>query len=437
MKATKIVRLQAENVKRLRAVEIAPDGALVVVSGKNGAGKSSVLDAIWMALGGKRAFPRRPVREGADEASIRLELDGGIVVTRTIKPDGSTTLHVTSADGARYPSPQSMLDALVAGLSFDPLAFSRMKPAEQRELLRKLVGLDTSEIDRRRASRYEARTVVGREVRRLQGEITGYPRHEAPAEEVDVAALAAELREIDEQHLRSCRAADRAAELAKSLTMAREHLEDLRREERELEQRLTHLRSRIAEGETHVIPRREAELEAARDEERKLVEARRDREPVERRLRNAESINALVRQNRRRAELDRKLVETQATYEQLTQEIDALDAQRAEAIAGASYPLPGLALDEHGVLLNGIPLEQASSAEQLRASVAIGLALNPRLRVLLVRDGSLLDADSLRMVAELAAQADAQVWLEMVATGEDVGVVIEDGAVRAAREAAE
>jgi len=86
-------------------------------------------------------------------------------------------------------------------------------------------------------------------------------------------------------------------------------------------------------------------------------------------------------------------------------------------------------LDDPGVTLDGVPFEQASSAEQLRCSVAMGLALNPKLRVLLIRDGSLLDEDSLRMVAEMADAQGAQVWLERVGDGV-AGVLIEDGEVR-------
>ena len=36
----KIIELQAENVKRLKAVEITPDGTLQVIGGKNAQGKS-------------------------------------------------------------------------------------------------------------------------------------------------------------------------------------------------------------------------------------------------------------------------------------------------------------------------------------------------------------------------------------------------------------
>jgi hypothetical protein len=65
-------------------------------------------------------------------------------------------------------------------------------------------------------------------------------------------------------------------------------------------------------------------------------------------------------------------------------------------------------------------------------AVAMGLAANPRLKVLLVRDGSLLDEDSLRLVATMAAEADAQVWLERVGEGAECSVVIEEGHVRGA-----
>jgi DNA polymerase III epsilon subunit-like protein len=48
----KIVKLTAENVKRLRAVEITPDDTVQIVTGRNAQGKTSVLDAIWLALCG-------------------------------------------------------------------------------------------------------------------------------------------------------------------------------------------------------------------------------------------------------------------------------------------------------------------------------------------------------------------------------------------------
>ena len=49
-----IIELKAENVKVLKAIEIRPEGNIIELTGKNGNGKSSVLDSIIMALAGKK-----------------------------------------------------------------------------------------------------------------------------------------------------------------------------------------------------------------------------------------------------------------------------------------------------------------------------------------------------------------------------------------------
>lgn len=91
MANSKIVRLTAENVKRLVAVEIRPnpDGNLVIVGGRNAAGKSSVLDAIMFALAGKKALPAKPIREGKS-AESKIEGYGFDFLRR---------LRLTSAEG--------------------------------------------------------------------------------------------------------------------------------------------------------------------------------------------------------------------------------------------------------------------------------------------------------------------------------------------------
>jgi hypothetical protein len=95
--------------------------------------------------------------------------------------------------------------------------------------------------------------------------------------------------------------------------------------------------------------------------------------------------------------------------------------------------VPGLGFDDDGVTYNGVPFSQCSSAEQLRVSLGVAMALNPRIRVLRITDGSLLDAENLAVIEEMADLQDFQVWIERVAEDGEVGVVIEDGAVKAVR----
>ena len=76
-----------------------------------------------------------------------------------------------------------------------------------------------------------------------------------------------------------------------------------------------------------------------------------------------------------------------------------------------------------------MPFSQASASEQIRVSLAMAMALNPKLRVIRILDGSLLDAENLALIAEMATEHDFQVWIERVSDTSGVGVVIEDGQV--------
>lgn len=101
--------------------------------------------------------------------------------------------------------------------------------------------------------------------------------------------------------------------------------------------------------------------------------------------------------------------------------------EKAKQLQAAKYPVEGLGVDDDGVTFNGIPFSQASSAEQLRVSAAMALALNPKLRVILIRDGSLLDSEQGAALCKFAEENNCQVWLEQVSTDKAVGIVIEDG----------
>jgi hypothetical protein len=59
----------------------------------------------------------------------------------------------------------------------------------------------------------------------------------------------------------------------------------------------------------------------------------------------------------------------------------------------------------------------------------MGFALHPRLKILLIRDGSLLDENNLKTVAEMAQEHDGQVWIERVSKGAECSVIIENGLV--------
>jgi hypothetical protein len=114
---------------------------------------------------------------------------------------------------------------------------------------------------------------------------------------------------------------------------------------------------------------------------------------------------------------------------QLTLQMSAREEEKQRAIAAAQMPVDGLGFGDGVVTYNGVPLEQASSAEQLKVSLGIAMAANPKLRVIRIQDGSLLDDDSMAQVAAMAKDGGYQVWVEKVDTTGKIGVVIDDGMV--------
>jgi len=399
----KIISLRAENVKRLRAVEITPDGNTVVIAGRNAQGKSSVLDAIWMALAGAAGAKEtsRPIRDGEKKASVRLDL-GDLVVTRKWTEAG-TTLEVAAADGAKYPSPQTVLDGLIGRLTFDPLAFAQQDPRRQRETLLEVVSLpfDPDEVAEERQRVYDERTIVNREVKRLEAQISGFEAipDDTPDEEVSAVTVAAEL--ADAQAARRARAdlQDRGARAAAEVERLKEAL---------------------AAAETEL-----AELRAEREA---LPEAQ-DPGPIQERLAALDKTNAAVRAKQARAQLQRELAAAEKKSAAGTAKLEQIDRSTADGLAAAKMPLEGLSFDAENVLYGGIPLSQASAAERLRVSIAVAMALNPKVRVIRITDGSLLDSENLALIDEMAAEQDFQVWLEKVDETGTIGITIEDGMV--------
>jgi len=397
----KILSLHSENVKRLKVVEIKPDGALVVIGGNNAEGKTSTLDSVMYALGGKKVLGKKPVRDGAARAVARLELDGDFVIERTITREGESKLEVRSKAGAKFNRPQELLDSLCARFSFDPLAFLDIDGRQQAELLRKLSGVDTSALDSERANLYAKRTNANSEAKRLEAVLAGMAYDaDAGTDPVQVDALADELTRLEKARMNFQAARERFAHLALELARARAKVAELEAEELTVKAWL--------ESPDNAPPEADA---------------------VRAQLADAQRKNAAVDANRRYIETKRALNRANSRVTQMTERIDAIDAEKAAVLAAANLPVPGLSFSDEGVLLNGVPLEEASGAEKIRVSVGIGFALNPKLRVLLVRDGSRLDKKNLQLLAELAAERDGQVWIERVGDGPECTVVIEDGTV--------
>lgn len=422
----RVVRLQAENLMRIKAIDITPEGNLVVVGGRNGAGKSSLLNSIFWTLIGPKAMKgvKRPVRDGEDRATVTVDL-GDYKVTRSWTEDGGHTVKVENADGFRAQSPQALLDGFLGMLSFDPLDFTRQAPKAQLATLLELVDLpfDPETLASERATIFEQRTIANREANTLEAQIAGMPAppDDLPAEPVSVAELGDSLRQVTENIAWNERV-DRDVERAGVAVAA-------------AEADVSRLVTALAEARSAVTVRRSVEKDMLRAKAKRppmddLV-AQRDR--VAAQLAEVDELNESIRDAQERAKLIDRRTLFVATSEDQTNQIEAIDERKSEAMKQAKMPIDGLGFDDDGVTYKGVPFSQCSSAEQLRVSISMAMAVNPDIRVIRVTDGSLLDDDSLALLGEMAAENDYQVFLERVGDGAEVSIVIEDGLLYDAR----
>jgi len=418
----KIVKLTAENFKRLKAVEITPDGNMVIVRGENAQGKTSVLSAIWAALGGKKCAPDRPIRDDGDKAEITLDI-GDYVVTRVFTPK-DTYLTVKTRDGAKVANPQQILDGLFNAIAFDPLSFSGMNPQEQARMLAKIVGVDFDDLNAKRKTLYDLRTDCNRDVNRLAGECAGitsrYPEAtKADREPVDVSAL--------NMVYQKAQAVANAVDMAKSrITTHSEVVRRLESDKASLLQQIKAIDAEIAE-EMDVIAESQS---VVKDTIIPDIQAILDR------IATAGEHNKKADDLKRLDLLDTALRVSEQETSRLSAEITEIDNEKSDMVTGASLPVNGLEFDENGVTFKGTPFKECADSEKLKISTVIAMRLNPTLRVLRITNGSLLDNKSMQTLDDLTKNEDFQLWIERVDSSKDgPGILIEDGEVKSANDA--
>ena len=405
----KIIALEAENLKRITAVRIEPDGNLVQITGKNGQGKTSVLDAIWWALAGTSNVQKTPIRNGEETARIRLDL-GELIITRKFiaQDDGSytTSIIVENGEGARFQSPQKMLDDLLGQLTFDPLRFTRQKPAEQVMSLRSLVpDFNFANADALNKQDFEKRTDVNRDLK---------------ASLAVVESIGAELPETIPEWFD-------VQDLINELDVALKTNSDIHEKQQKRNDFILQHDERVAEM---------IELQSQVEVGKKAIEGwevladQIDVDVMRAKMQNVGANNAIAEKAKRQDLNIKSAAEHKEQSDTLTANIDARKEAARKAIAGADLPVSGLDIREGFIYLDDVPFDQASDAQQLQASIAIAMALNPTLKVIRVRDGSLLDEDAMNILAKMADESEYQIWIERVDNSGAVGFVLEDGHIK-------
>jgi len=424
----RISAVAIRDYKRIHEVSISPaaDSTLILIGGENAQGKTSILDALEAALGGKDAVLTDPVRHGAEGAEIRVSLapDDGfppLVARRRVSPDGSSTLELRDDIGA-LKSPQAMLDKIIGARFLDPLRWLRLDSGEQRKRLLELVDRDgeIAKLDARRDRLYARRTEVSREIKRTAGALASAGPAADPPEPIDVSALSSELQQISDQMRDIDRASSRrqvaieaAVRAALAVEVAREALARAESAHASAEQAVRDADAVVPPIDRIALDQRRAEIQSE--------------------IGQAVAHNGIVAKAQVAIEHRRKLVaeheSNAATHLQIEAEMSSIDEAKRATLAAAALPVDGLGITDAGVTYRGALLANASGAQRMQVAIALAAAAQPQLRDVWIRDGAIISAQSLAEIAEMARAAGIRLWVERVETRDQGVIEIHDGRV--------
>ncbi len=408
--SVKINRLEIENVKRVKAVELepAPDG-LTIVGGKNSQGKTSVLDSIAWAVGGDRFKPSQPAREGSvTPPHIKVELSNGLLVERR---GPNSSLKVIDPNGNK--GGQQLLNEFVEAFALDLPRFMQATSKEKATTLLKIIGVGEQlfELEAEEKRLYNKRHEIGQialQKQKAADEMQHYPT--APAEPVSASELIREQQEILARNGENQR--------------KREQIEVLRATRARLEEQVFEFSQRLKETQAKLVDIT-ADLEIAEKTERELTDE--STAEIEASIASIDEINARVRANQAKSLIADEAVQYQAEYDGLTASIESIRAEKLALLNGADLPLEGLSVEDGELTYRGKRWDSMSGSEQLRVATAIVRRLNPECGFVLIDKLEQLDLDTLSEFGKWLESEGLQVIATRVSTGGECSIVIEDG----------
>lgn len=418
--SVKIMALEAENVKRIKAVALTPaPTGLTLVGGNNNQGKTSVLDALAWALGGDRFRPDAAQRDGAvAPAHLKVRLSNGVVVERKGK---NASLTVTDPTGRR--SGQQLLNAFIEPLALDLPRFMEASDKEKADILLRIIGIGTElhTRDLEIKALYDKRTFTGQlaaQKKHFAEELISYP--DAPEEPVSASDLIRQQQEIlarngENQRKRNQldKLIDEKNQLNFTLRDLDEKIEDLKEEYEQTQAKFTDLEKQIFQARKSAAQLQDestAELEAS--------------------IRGIEEINQKVRANLEKSRAEDEAARYASDYDKLTEAITRKRADRMALLNGADLPLPELSVEDGALTYKGKHWRDMSGSDQLRVAAAIVRRLNPDCGFVLLDKLEQMDMTTLQEFSAWLEAEHLQAIATRVSTGSECQIIIEDGMVK-------
>lgn len=414
MDTVKINSFEFENIKRVKAVAYEPSmNGLTVIGGKNGQGKTSILDSIAWALGGAKYEPSNATREGSYvPPKLEVKLSNGLIVTRS---GNGSTLKVLDPDGKK--TGQRILDSFIGQLALDLPKFMNMTDKEKANELLSLLGVEDelNKLESKYQEVYSKRHSIGQiasQKDKYAKELPAY--NEAPNELVSASELIKQQQDILLRNAENKKKRNQVESIKSEMISINNLISETKKKLEELQSKQTEIAT---------------DLDIATTTAKDLNDE--STEELEAQIKSVDEINVKVRANQERQRALQEAADYKEEYEMLTDEIKNIRDEKKKLLASVNMPLPGLSIQDGVLVYNDRQWDCMSGAEQLKIATAIVRTLNPKCGFVLMDKMEQMDIDTMKEFGEWLEGEGLQVIATRVTNNDDeCSIIIEDGYIK-------
>lgn len=433
----KIEYIAVKNFKGIKELEVSNLSRFVAVFGKNGAGKTSFIEAIKSAIKADK-WVNSKVRIGEEKGEIEVKFED-FVIKRIVGENGKL---IVEHNGELVAKPQAWLDGVFKGTIGDPQKFINLHNKEKIKYLLETQGkkLEYDELEKQREVKYAERTNLHRSLLAKKEELdkTDTSTFEHLEEsDMDVAVLQLQLKEAESKNQAIFELQSRIDKGLSVKETCQKELENLRNQSESIDRQIEALKAKKFDLEKQEQEKSEY-LDKVIDQIVDLQDQFQASEKIDTTaiLEQLNTHNATVAKNaqlKAQKELYEKQVEAknqlQVQWKELDDAVLEIEQLQNDLIKdlNLSYKLK---LEDWVMYVevneNWIPLDELNTAQQLEIWVDICLSWPNEIKIITIENANALDPNTLERVREKIESNQAQCFLETVySTGYDE-ITIED-----------
>jgi DNA repair exonuclease SbcCD ATPase subunit len=421
----KLIKAEITNFKNISHKEVRFEGKSAIIIGKNGAGKSSLIQAIMSPVNSK-VIPDKPIKDGEERASIELQIGGNLRgedtrynISMYFSPENQRgRVVVTNEDGDNVTKSKSSITDLMGDISFDIMDFINMgytrdgKPSkpgirEQIEILKRLMPQEVIEklhtFEREKKEMYDSRTEVNREAEYYKSLLEGNKYSQEDIEKysksLDATEVQNKIKNLSIAVENHSKISNQMISFEKESKELEEYIADLEKRLADKKALLSEIKEKLVKGKEWLSKNEKPEMTALTEELSRITE-------------HNEHHKAVADLENKKA----KFEELKSRAEKLTQQLVQNEKDKKDLFSSSVLPVQNLEFDDEQILYKGLPLsdKQIPTSTLIGIGCKIGMAMNPNLRLMVIKDGSLLDKKTLEYILKICESKGYQLLIEMV-----------------------